>query len=57
MLVLLGGIKEFFTCFFSILAFNKATEWGINAGTAGVLIPLSSVFVSTASYFLFKEKM
>lgn len=56
-MVCLGGVAEFGTSLFSILAFNQASQGGINAGTAGVLIPLSGIFVSLASYCLFKEKL
>ena len=55
--VLLGGICEFGTSLCSILAFGKAASNGINAGVAGVLIPLSGVIVSIASYFFFGERM
>ena len=36
-LVWLGGLAEFGTALLSILAFNKASEHGVNAGVAGVL--------------------
>ena len=55
--ILLGGVCEFGTSLCSILAFGKAASNGINAGVAGVLIPLSGVIVSIASYFLFGERL
>lgn len=48
---------EFGTALFTILAFNKAEEFGINAGIAAVLLPLSGIFVSLASYFMYHEKL
>ena len=57
MLVVLGGLAELGTSLFSILAFNKANEYGMNAGLAGVLFPLSSTFVALITYFMYQEKL
>ena len=56
-LICLGGVAEFGTSLFSILAFNQATMSDVNAGVAGVLIPASGIFVSAASFFIFREKL
>lgn len=56
-MVLLGGISELCTSLFSILAFNKAEEFGVNAGLSGVILPISSAFVAIACYFMNKEKI
>mmetsp|Transcript_4977 Transcript_4977/g.6634 ORF Transcript_4977/g.6634 Transcript_4977/m.6634 type:complete len:84 (-) Transcript_4977:566-817(-) len=56
-MVCLGGVAELGTSLFSILAFNKAGEFGVNAGLAGVLFPLSSAFVAIAAYFMYGEKI
>lgn len=40
-----------------IIALDKASERNINAGLSTVLMPLSSIFVSVISFFLFKEKL
>ena len=53
----IGGICEFATTMFSVLGITLATSNGINAGVALVLIPLSNVIVSVASYFLFGERL
>ena len=50
-------MSEFGTCLLTILAFNYAASYGVNAGVAGVLFPLSSVFVSIVSYFIFEERL
>ena len=57
MIVVLGGLAELGTSLFSILAFNKANEYGMNAGLAGVLFPLSSTFVALITYFMYQEKL
>ena len=57
MLVFLGGMGEFGTSLLCILAFGKAEDFQINAGIAGVLLPLSSVVVSFASYCVYRERI
>ena len=50
-------MAELGTSLSSILAFNAAGKYNVNAGIAGVLIPLSGMIVSIISYFMFKEKL
>lgn len=42
---------------FSMLAFNYAEEYAVNAGVAGVLIPMSGILVGITSYFFYGEKL
>ena len=56
-LVWLGGISELGTSLFTMFALNKATEFGVNAGLACVLLPLSSAFVAITVYFMNNEKV
>lgn len=56
-MVWLGGLAEFGTSLFSILAFNHANKHNINAGIAGVLMPISGIFVTIASFLMYKEKL
>ena len=39
------------------MAFSRASEHNINAGVAGVLMPLNSIFVGVISFCLFNEKL
>ena len=55
LMLFLGGMGEFGISLMMVLAFNKADEFGINAGVAGVLTPFSSFLVSIISYCLYKE--
>lgn len=57
LLVFVGGMCEFGISLTCILAFGLAGDYEINAGIAGIFMPLSSVIVGLASFFFYKEKM
>ena len=54
-LVVLGGLAEFGNSFLTLMGLSFASEYGINAGIAGVLFPLSTVFVSIIARFAYEE--
>lgn len=56
-LVFVGGMCEFGISLTCILAFGLAGDYQMNAGIAGIFMPMSSVIVGLASFFLYKEKM
>jgi len=51
----LGGLAEFGVSLTTIMGFSFANEYGINAGIAGVLFPLSSAFVAIIARFAYEE--
>ena len=54
-LVILGGLAEFGNSLMTLMGLSFASEYGINAGIAGVLYPLSTIFVAIIARFAYEE--
>lgn len=56
-MVIFGGLGEMGCSIFSILAFSLADKFMVNAGIAGVLMPLTGLLVAIGAYFITGEKL
>lgn len=54
---LLGGMCEFIGCYFLVLSFHYGQMAGMNDGITSSLILFSSVYILSAQYLIYKDRI